>query len=70
MLSRFLLFIFATGFLGFGLVYLSNPQKILQFHNALKEFILNDAYISLHRRKIGSIFILIGVVLLAVAWRG
>ncbi|MBI4668415.1 MAG: hypothetical protein HY747_04390 [Elusimicrobia bacterium] len=70
MLARFFLAVFAAAFLGGGAMYLSKPKKIMDFHTSLREFLLNDAYISLHRKRIGNVLILIGSILLAVAWLG
>ena len=68
MLVRLALTFFAVFFLGLGAVYLSNPKKILELHATLRHTLLNDAYISFHRRRIGSVLVLIGVVLLAAVW--
>ncbi|MBI2070492.1 MAG: hypothetical protein HYT79_07780 [Elusimicrobia bacterium] len=68
MAAKFLLTLFAAVFLGGGLLYLSRPEKILHVHKALRDMLLNDAYVGLHRRRIGSVFVLVGMVILAVAW--
>ncbi len=68
MLARLLLVIFAGIFLWVGFLYISKPKKIMEFHSILKDFIFNDAYISLNRHRIGSVLILLGVIILAIAW--
>ncbi|MBI4063155.1 MAG: hypothetical protein HY401_02520 [Elusimicrobia bacterium] len=68
MITKFILTVFAACFLTGGLLYLSKPKKIMEFHENFRRVFLNDAYVSLNRRKIGSVLILIGVVLWGVAW--
>ncbi|MBI5631527.1 MAG: hypothetical protein HY921_11665 [Elusimicrobia bacterium] len=47
-----------------GLGYLYRPDLIERMNTFLREYLLNDAYIALERRKWGAFFLLIGFLLL------
>lgn len=51
-------------FLLLGLGYLYRPDLIWRMNALLREYFLNDAYISLERRKWGLFFLLIGSLFL------
>jgi uncharacterized protein YjeT (DUF2065 family) len=47
-------------FLLLGMGYLYRPDLIARMNALLREYILNDAYIALERKKWGVFFLLIG----------
>ncbi len=48
-------------FLGF--TYLNRPKKVFRINAILRQTLFNDAYISLHRRTLGIILLLLGLVI-------
>ncbi len=56
----------AAGLLSFllGLGYLYRPDLIERMNAILREYLLNDAYIALERKKWGAFFLLIGFLFL------
>ena len=57
-----------SGLLGFG--YLYRPDLIERLNAVLRDYILNDAYIALERKKWGMFFLLISFFFLYVGWSG
>jgi hypothetical protein len=64
------LFKLAVGLLSLllGLGYLYRPDVIERMNALLREYLLNDAYIALERKKWGAFFILIAVLFLYMGW--
>jgi hypothetical protein len=58
----------AFGLLGFG--YLYRPNLIERLNAVLRNYLLNDAYIALERKKWGFFFLLISFLLLYMGWAG
>lgn len=56
------------GLLGMG--YLYRPDLIERMNAVLRDYILNDAYIALERRKWGMFFLLISFLFLYMGWAG
>lgn len=54
------------GLLGLG--YLYRPDLIERMNAVLRDYLLNDAYIALERRKWGMFFLLISFLFLYVGW--
>lgn len=59
-----------TGFLCFllGLGYLYRPDLIERMNSILREYLLNDAYIALERKKWGAFFLLLSFLFLYMGW--
>jgi hypothetical protein len=55
-----------SGVLGLG--YLYRPDLIERMNAVLRDYLLNDAYIALERRKWGMFFLLISFLFLYVGW--
>lgn len=70
MLADFFLAVSGSVFVAVGFLYLAQPERIFKLHAWIRELVLNDAYISLRRKKIGSILIIIGLILLTSVLRG
>ncbi|MBI4370377.1 MAG: hypothetical protein HY547_09130 [Elusimicrobia bacterium] len=70
MLARLILKLIAVLLLVAGYLFINNPTKIHEIVTSLRDSIFNDAYLRLHRRRIGNVLIVIGVILMAVAWFG
>ncbi len=51
-----------------GLGYLYRPDLIERMNAVLREYLLNDAYIALERRKWGFFFLLISFLFLYMGW--
>jgi len=51
-------------FFALGLGYLYRPDLIERMNAILRDYLLNDAYIALERRKWGVFFLLIGFLFL------
>jgi hypothetical protein len=47
-----------------GLGYLYKPDLITRMNALLREYLLNDAYIALERKKWGAFFLLVGFLFL------
>lgn len=64
------LFKFAAGaFFGLlGLGYLYRPDLIERMNAVLRDYMLNDAYIALERRKWGMFFMLTAFLFLYLGW--
>lgn len=54
------------GMLGLG--YLYRPDLIERMNAVLRNYILNDAYIALERRKWGMFFLLMSFLFLYMGW--
>lgn len=57
-----------SGLLGCG--YLYRPDLIERMNAVLRDYLLNDAYIALERRKWGMFFLLVSFLFLYVGWTG
>lgn len=51
-----------------GLGYLYRPDLIERMNAVLRNYILNDAYIALERRKWGMFFLLMSFLFLYMGW--
>ena len=51
-----------------GLGYLYRPDLIERMNALLREYLLNDAYIALERRKWGVFFLLLSFLFLYMGW--
>ena len=51
-----------------GLGYLYRPDLIERMNAVLREYLLNDAYIALERRKWGIFFLLVSFLFLYMSW--
>jgi hypothetical protein len=51
-----------------GLGYLYRPDLIERMNSVLREYLLNDAYIALERRKWGFFFLLVSFLFLYMSW--
>ena len=54
------------GLLGLG--YLYRPDLIERMNAVLRDYLLNDAYIALERRKWGMFFLLVSFLFLYMGW--
>lgn len=54
------------GLLGFG--YLRRPDLIERMNAVLREYLLNDAYIALERKKWGAFFLLLAFLFLYMGY--
>ncbi|OGR97332.1 MAG: hypothetical protein A2V88_01365 [Elusimicrobia bacterium RBG_16_66_12] len=54
------------GLLGLG--YLYRPDLIERMNAVLREYLLNDSYIALERRKWGMFFLLLSFLFLFMGW--
>lgn len=55
-----------SGLLGCG--YLYRPDLIERMNAVLRDYVLNDAYIALERRKWGMFFLLVSFLFLYMGW--
>jgi len=55
-----------AGLLGLG--YLYRPDLIERMNAVLRDYLLNDAYIALERRKWGMFFLLVSFLFLYMGW--
>jgi uncharacterized protein YjeT (DUF2065 family) len=64
------LFKLAVGFVSLllGLGYLYRPDLIERMNALLRDYVLNDAYIALERRKWGMFFLLVAFLFLYTGW--
>ena len=51
-----------------GLGYLYRPDLIERMNAVLRDYVLNDAYIALERKKWGMFFLLIAFLFLHAGW--
>lgn len=51
-----------------GMGYLYRPDLIERMNAVLREYILNDAYIALERKKWGAFFLLVAFLFLYMGW--
>lgn len=65
MLAHLVLLILGMASTYLGYLYLFQPARIFQLHSWLRELFLNDAYINLRRKQIGSFFLIVGIIFLA-----
>jgi hypothetical protein len=54
--------------LALGLGYLYRPDLIERMNALLREYLLNDAYIALERKKWGTFFLLVAFLFLYMGW--
>ncbi len=64
------LFKLGVGFVSLllGLGYLYRPDLIERMNALLRDYVLNDAYIALERRKWGMFFLLVAFLFLYTGW--
>ena len=55
-----------SGLLGLG--YLYRPDLIERMNAVLRDYVLNDAYIALERKKWGMFFLLVSFLFLYTGW--
>ncbi len=55
-----------SGLLGLG--YLYRPDLIERMNAVLRDYVLNDAYIALERKKWGMFFLLVAFLFLYMGW--
>lgn len=55
-------------FLALGLGYLYRPDLIARLNKVLREYVLNDAYIALERRKWGTFFLLLSLLFIYMGY--
>jgi hypothetical protein len=55
-----------SGLIGLG--YLYRPDLIERMNAVLRDYVLNDAYIALERRKWGMFFLLVSFLFLYTGW--
>ena len=51
-----------------GLGYLYRPDLIERMNAVLRDYLLNDSYIALERRKYGTFFLLMAFLFLYMGW--
>jgi hypothetical protein len=51
-----------------GLGYLVDPKAILRFNAFMRDSLFKDSYVLLNGKKIGSLLVLLGFLLLAVSY--
>lgn len=51
-----------------GIGYLYRPDLIERMNGLLREYLLNDAYIALERKKYGTFFMLLAFLFLYMGW--
>ena len=51
-----------------GYIYLYKPKLVMKINFYAKEFLFNDAYVLLRRKKIGVIFILLALIAFYMVW--
>jgi len=61
---------FGLLFFAVGLAYLYQPRLIERMNALLRDYVLNDAYIALHRKKWGVSLLLIALLLVYVGYLG
>lgn len=64
MINPYLKLFFGLVILLLGLGYIYKPDIIERVNRVLKETLLNDSYVALHRRNWGFLLILVGVTLI------
>lgn len=64
MITPYLKLFFGLVILLLGLGYIYKPGVIERINRVLKETLLNDSYVSLHRRNLGFLLILMGATLI------
>ncbi|OGS46982.1 MAG: hypothetical protein A2539_09050 [Elusimicrobia bacterium RIFOXYD2_FULL_34_15] len=55
-------------FMFLGFMYLYKPKFVIKINFYAKEFLFNDAYVLLRRKKIGALFILLAVIAFFMTW--
>jgi len=54
-------------FLFMGFIYLYNTNMVIKINFYARQFLFNDAYVLLYRKKIGILFILLAIILFYMA---
>ena len=67
-MSPALKIVFGLLSLALGCGYLYRPDLIERMNALLREYILNDSYIALERRKYGMFFLLLSFLFLYMGW--
>ncbi len=67
-MSAFLELLLGAAFAALGLGYLYRPDLIERMNALLRDYVFNDAYIALERRKWGAFFLLLAFLFLYVGW--
>ena len=67
-MSGFLELAMGSMFALLGLGYLYRPDLIERMNAVLRDYVFNDAYIALERRKWGMFFLLLAFLFLYVGW--
>ena len=67
-MSSYLKLAVGFGSLLLGLGYLYRPDLIERMNALLREYLLNDAYIALERKKWGAFFLLVAFLFLYMGW--
>ena len=55
-------------FLFLGFIYLYRPKLVIKINLYAKEFLFNDTYVLLRKKKIGALFILLAIIAFYMAW--
>jgi hypothetical protein len=68
--NMFLLRVSVGGlFVVFGLAYLFHQNSIIRFNAFMRDYVFKDTYVLLGSKRIGSLLIMIGFVLLLLAFQ-
>ncbi|MDD5686694.1 MAG: hypothetical protein PHE88_02530 [Elusimicrobia bacterium] len=51
-----------------GIIYLYKPKLVMRINYYAKEFLFNDTYVLLRRKKIGIFFIVLSLIAFYMAW--
>jgi hypothetical protein len=60
-------FVLSIFFLFIGFIYLYNTNAVMKINLYARQFLFNDAYVLLYRKKIGVLFILLSIIFLYMA---
>ncbi|HAM39628.1 MAG: hypothetical protein A2474_06790 [Elusimicrobia bacterium RIFOXYC2_FULL_34_12] len=55
-------------FLFLGFVYLYKPKFVIKINYYAKEFLFNDSYVLLRRKKIGILLVLLSLIAFFMTW--
>jgi len=64
MITPYLKLFFGLLILALGMGYIYRPDIIERVNRVLKETLLNDSYVALHRRSWGLLLVLLGAILI------
>ena len=62
--------VFGILFLFMGLGYLYRPDLVSRMNAVLRDYVLNDAYMALERKKWGLFFLLMSLLLIYMGYNG